>query len=87
MNLRYAYIDPIKCNCCHACISVCPVNIIIIPDSSICIPFIFPLENCTDCGTCVKACPQNAISLKWRRRRLDKARVARYDGRECVSID
>lgn len=50
-------IDPLVCDLCGACVSVCPVDAIALRTGAIGVQ-----ENCTECDLCIPACPVEAIS-------------------------
>ena len=53
-------IDKSLCTSCGACVSVCPVEAISLPESAAEIDH----NVCTECETCVAECPSEAIKAK-----------------------
>ena len=53
-------IDTKLCDVCGACVSVCPVDAIIVSEFSVSLNSAV----CIDCGNCLVICPARAISRK-----------------------
>lgn len=51
-------VDKDQCIGCSACVSVCPVSVIVMTDEG----KAFVEDGCIDCLTCVGACPTGAIA-------------------------
>ncbi len=53
-----AIVDKETCTACGACVEVCPVEAITMPEKAV-----IDAETCTECGVCVDECPVDAISI------------------------
>ncbi len=51
-------INPYLCDICGTCVSVCPVDAIIVEENRV----VINNEKCIRCGKCVIVCPVKAIS-------------------------
>jgi digeranylgeranylglycerophospholipid reductase len=51
-------LNPRLCNYCGGCVSVCPVEALLLEETRLIIS-----EACLDCGYCVTACPMGALQL------------------------
>ena len=55
-------IDPLLCDLCGTCPSVCPVDCMSMDENNLTIDH----EVCTACLLCIKVCPFGALSLEKR---------------------
>lgn len=60
LSLFVPRIDPVVCDGCDACGSICPHGAITIDDSA----YRLDPDSCTGCGLCVDICEVNAVSLE-----------------------
>jgi digeranylgeranylglycerophospholipid reductase len=68
-------LNPRLCNYCGGCVSVCPVEALLLEETRITI-----LEECFDCGLCVSACPMGALQLGTTQQPMDESPIQRkYD--------
>ncbi len=68
-------LNPRLCNYCGGCVSVCPVEALLLEETRLTIS-----EVCIDCGYCVSACPMGALQLESTHPSADQIPIRRsYD--------
>ena len=55
-----AYVDPVECVGCEACVSVCPAGAIAMEDEVA----VIEAEKCNNFEVCINECPVEAITMK-----------------------
>ena len=55
-----AYVDPVECVGCEACVSVCPAGAITMEDEVA----VIEAEKCNNVEVCINECPVEAITMK-----------------------
>ncbi len=59
--LMVSKVDNEKCLRCGGCVSVCPVDCILLDEAK---GITVDAKKCTSCGVCVDFCPVGAFSIK-----------------------